>query len=150
MLEYYTRKNRERTILQSVSKAFWWPKIVIKELKYNWPVKNGSWRPKKSLGSAPQNRVGRVSGNTTFRPNESCWMSWTMKRSVLKLHKSMVQPYSHNRNKNKRHSVTSCSVTSFRLTSYPRLHSGWDFVISFNSYRFQVYLLKTLPIGYER
>ena len=31
-----------------------------------WPVKNGSWRPKKSLGSAPQNRDGLVSGNTQF------------------------------------------------------------------------------------
>ena len=43
--------------------------------------------------------------------------------SVLKLYKSMVQPYSHNRNKNERKSVTSCSVTSFRLTSYPGLRS---------------------------
>ena len=30
-LEYYTRKNRERTLLQSISKAFWWPEILVRE-----------------------------------------------------------------------------------------------------------------------
>ena len=82
--------------------------------------------------------------------NESCYISrepWHVAHWNFTM--SMLQPYTHNRHKNESHSVTSCSVTSFRLTSYPRLRSGWDFLISFNHYRFQEYLLKTLPIGYE-
>ena len=73
------------------------------------------------------------------------YLLWTMTRSILKLYMLMAQSYSHFRYKNERH-----RVTSFRLTSYPRLRSQWHSLISFNRSRFQECLLKTLPKGFER
>ena len=82
---------------------------------------------------------------------ESCWISrepWQV--AYWNFTYLWYSPILTFYTKYERNSMTSYSGTSFRLTSYPRFRSRWDFLISFHRSRFQECLMKTLPIGYER